>query len=465
MLRFPRQNRFRGDRRRFACAGAGLLCVLGLLAAGCTSEDPGLVGTGLVDAQIDTVLVPLTVQNIDAASAVKVVDAKVPLHRQQVLYVGQKQGTQSAMLANFDFGNIFTDDYPAELFTEENIKNVFFSLTKLNFYGAFIPTVDDQGDTIQVPTGQPVDLYYVINQLTAPFDSTAYGDYPNPVPSFDPLQLNSDYLEPNSSDEPRLRMFKSDFLAWIAAGQPIGLIVQFTSQSDSGLVGFASRELSRFNEIPAVAVGTVPAPNFIVEFQDNTVLNFLIAPYADTATFHQVPDPPANPVDGILFRTGLRSYPALHFDYADLPVNAYINRAVLRLTNDPATAFGPLQTMIVAELDTLEFQGPVRTVDVSRLDGEYNISARTGLDPTLETIIEFDVTQAVQRVINNVYTGTRGFVLMAPEGFANNIATSSVPADFYYRRFNFFGTGAAPDQVPVLRITYSRIDELDGGGP
>jgi hypothetical protein len=441
-----------------------ILCCAGLLAAGCTSEDPGLVGTGLVDARIDTVLVPVTLEEIDAYSALKVLDAKTPLYRQQVLYVGQQEGTRSVMLVNFDFGDIFTDEYPAELFTEENIKNVFFSLTKLNFYGAFIEEIDDEGDTIQVPTGQPVDLYYVVNELTAPFDSTAFAVHPGTLPSFDPLQLNSDYLEPNSFDEPRLKMYKSDFLDWVAAGQKIGLVVQFTAASEQGLVGFASREMKKFNEIPPVAKGTVPEPNFIVEFQDNTVLNFLFRPYADTATFHEVPLPPADVSEGIHFRTGLRSYPAVHFDQAQVPANAFINRAVLRLTSDPVTSYGPLATLIAAELDTTEFQGPDRVLDVDRLASAYNISSRSGLDPKVETVIEFDVTQAVQRVINDVYEGTSGLVLMAPEGFAGNIIGSSVPADFYYRQFNFYGTGAAVGLRPVLRVTYSHIDELDGGG-
>jgi alkanesulfonate monooxygenase SsuD/methylene tetrahydromethanopterin reductase-like flavin-dependent oxidoreductase (luciferase family) len=42
-------------------------------------------------------------------------------------------------------------------------------------------------------------------------------------------------------------------------------------------------------------VGTVVAPNLIVEFEDDAVANFLLRPVADTSTFEAVPDVPAGP--------------------------------------------------------------------------------------------------------------------------------------------------------------------------
>jgi len=59
------------------------------------------------------------------------------VNEQEVLYIGEQGGTRSgAIIANYDFSNIFSEDYPPELFTEENIKNVKFSLTKLEFYSS-----------------------------------------------------------------------------------------------------------------------------------------------------------------------------------------------------------------------------------------------------------------------------------------------------------------------------------------
>lgn len=54
--------------------------------------------------------------------------------------------------------------------------------------------------------------------------------------------------------------------------------------------------------------------------------------------------------------------------------------------------------------------------------------------------------------------------MTAGEDFFPRYDLTTVDPDFYFTQFNFFGT-AAPDSLrPHLRITYSGVDELTGGG-
>jgi hypothetical protein len=449
--------------------GGALLAALTLLvflgSSGCTSDDPNVVGLSLVTDRIDTILVPLGVEEITQYSALKVVDPDVPVHRQEVLYIGERNGTRSgAMLANFDFNDIFSNEYPETLFTEENIKSIKFSLTKVNYYSSVRDTLS---------TGKPEDLYYEIRTIAAPFDSTEYVDYPVDPVSGEGDPLNSDYLTPTNSSEPLLRFedfFTRDFLEYIQNEEKVGFIVTLGAESDPGLVGFASRELDHFNELDPLRVGTIPAPNFVVEFQDNTIPNFLLAPYADTGTFEQVPEPPADTENGFLLRTCLRNYPTLLFDLSDLPPNAFINRALLTVTNDTTVAFGTLGAISVLEWDVTRFGDPYKTIELDELNDpsqrySFYVTGQNSLDPTYHTTINFDVTQAILRVVNQVYTGTRGFILTAGEDFLPTGSFSSVSPDFYYREFRFMGSAAAdPEMRPQLKITYSLVDDLVEGG-
>ncbi len=434
-----------------------------LAAAGCTSDESNVVGTALVTDRIDTVLVPLGVEEITRYSALRVENPDIPVHRQEVLYLGEQGGTRSgAIIANYDFDLEYTADYPETLFTEEHIKSVKFSLTKLKFYSSILDTL---------ATGQPVDLYYQVQMMEAPFDSTAYENYPVQTPAGVGSFLNSDFNSANDSSEPLLPFWDAtDLLGWITNKEKVGIIVTFGALSDSGLVGFASRELSHFRELDDVAVGTIVAPNFVVEFQDNTILNFLIAPYADTSTFEQVPDPPADVDTGFLLRTGLRSYPALLFDFSGLPPHAFINRALLSVTNDTTASFGNLASISVLEWDVTRFGDPFRTMQLDELDDRnqyysFHVTGQNSLDPKYHKTIQFDVTQAVLRIINQVYPGTRGLILTAGEDFLPEGGFISVNPDFYYREFRFKGTAAAEQtQRPQLKITYSIVNDLDGEG-
>ncbi len=465
----------RGHSNKRTGMGLALVCALAvfviLAVTGCTSDEPNLVGTALVTDHVDTVLFALGAEDVTYYTALRVENNPDPsenydgitVDQQEVLYMGEQSGTRSgALLANFDFSDIFTRDYPEELFTEENIKSVKYSLTKLKFYSAF----DDTN-----VTGKPVNLFYHVQELETPFDPADYANYPvDPVSGVGPL-LNSDFGTAKIGNEPRMRFWDSGkFLSWVANRQKVGIVVTFGAQSDSGLVGFASKELTHFSQLEPLAVGTIAAPNFIVEFQDESILNFLLGPEEDTSTFDQVPDAPQSVDDGFLLRTCLRSYPGLYFDLASLPPNAFINRAVLSVTNDASVSFGTLGTIKVLEYDVQRFGDPYLTVNVNALKDlsdrfSFLVTGANSLDPALEETIQFDVTQAILRIINNVYLGTRGFLLTDDEDFYAGFRSTAVNPDFYYREFHFKGSADAnPDHRPQLKITYSVVNELNGEG-
>ncbi|MCK9995702.1 MAG: hypothetical protein KAH56_05395, partial [Candidatus Krumholzibacteria bacterium] len=229
-----------------------------LTVTGCTSDEPNLVGTALVTDHVDTVLFALGAEDVTHYSALRVENNPDPSKRydgitvdkQEVLYMGEQGGTRSgAIIANFDFSDIFSNEYPEELFTEENISAVKFSLTKLKYYTA----LDDSGSA----TGKPVDLYYQVQVLDSPFNPVDYENYPVPPVSGVGPFLNSDFGTPKSSNEPLMRFWDaSDLLGWIANREKVGIIVTFGDGSDPGLVGFASKELKHFNELDALFVGT-----------------------------------------------------------------------------------------------------------------------------------------------------------------------------------------------------------------
>lgn len=448
----------------------GALAAAAALAAwlaGCTSDTPNGVGAGLVDARMDSALVELPVRTVTAYGPLEMVDANVPVHRQQVLYLGEQNGVKSRILANYDFSDIFTDDYPAELFTAANIKSVKLSLTKLSHYSGLKRVVTDAGDTTWVASGQPRRLFYVVQQASAPFDSTAYVGYPGAVPGFTATPVNTDYDTENEGLEPLLRLNEDVFLGWLAAGQTVGLMISEGVGSDPGLVGFAARELQRYNELDNVASGTVVAPNLVVEFQDQSIVNFLLPPVADTSTFHAVPPPPpdlAAAADTFVLRTCLRSYPMLDFDFSRLPSGVLVNRAILTVTNDSTTAFGNKESIVVAEVADSVIASAPATMAPGELGGEtYLITGRKSLDPTSAWQVTFDVTTLVQRIVNGVNTEPHGLLLAAPEDAYATYDLSLVDPDFYFDEFRFFGPGAAEELRPRLEVTYTRYDTRMGG--
>jgi hypothetical protein len=369
--------------------------------------------------------------------------------------MGSQRGVTSRILANFDFSDVYSDVYPESVFAQVNIKSVKLSLHKLAHY---------KGSEV---TGQPVTHYYRVRQMEAPFDSLDFGGYPNLIEDSDiqGLELSAEPDSAYQDTEPGVLMYPEDFRGWLSAGQTVGLIIEFRGDSDPGLVGFGARELVRFSEIESAYVGTVVAPNFIVEFNDGNTPRLLLAPVADTSTFEAVPAAPADAAEGFLLRTCLRSYPAFDFDFSGLPDDVLINRAVLRLTNNQDLAFGNTEAIVVSELDSLKLvAAPAEPLPLADLDAAtYAITGQTSLDPTAVRHLAFDVTTLVQRLVNDVYADPRGLVLTGGEDIFPTYDLSAVDPDFYFTEFHFFGTAAADSLRPRLEITYSRHEDRMGG--
>ena len=433
----------------FALLACGL--VLGGLVAGCTSELPNELGHDLGSITVDTVLAPLLVETMTQYSALEVTDPEVPWGAVQTLYLGSQGGNTSSMLVNFDFGNVFSEDFPEELFVPDSLQTVKLSLTMLEFYGNPRYRTSD-GDTVE--TIAATDIHYWISVLDAPFDTTLTPEIEVPPHG---IAIFQD-LDGGWGKEPSLPVRVDDFLQWVANGETVGFLIEAGPGSDPGLVGYSSRDLVLFGQLPALAEGNVTAPNFVVDFTERDE-NYLMPPTADISTFHELDPIPTDPAVGMTFRSGLRSYLALHFDLSELPANAYINRAALRVMSDVSSSFGTLTTLHVSEMDSLDFMEPTTSLTVDELEaGLEPIATLSSVDPYQVEILEFNVTQYVQRRINNVYTGRRGMAITGDESFG-------VGSDFYFNVFKFFGTTAVDSLRPHMRITYTLAGEIDGGTP
>lgn len=434
---------------------AVLAAWLGLYLAGCSSDEPNLVGTGLVESHIDTSLDTLLVTEILQYTGKNLYDPDQMLSQQEMLYLGSQGGTSSSILANYDFSEVFSDSLPEEVWTAENISWVRLQMIMADYYiSLYEPEVEEEGQKV-------IPKYYEVYQLDAPFDTTAY---PAPVPGHDLTDLNINPIL-DDAGEVNIDLSVPFFLDWVQAGAVQGLLVQEGGGSDAGLSGFAARDNRHMgSQFLQLGEGTTQGPALRIQFVNpDTIVS--IKPIADTSTFHEIAAAPADPADGLMLRTCLRSYPILRFNLADLPPDVYINRAVLYVANDTTTSFGNLESIVISEFDLDFFGSTGDSLPLPDLESAvYRISGMTSLDPTYNGVLQFNVTQAIQRIVNSVYEGEKGLIMTAGEDIFPSYDLSTVDPDFYFTQFNFFGT-AAPDSLrPQLRITYSGVDELTGGG-
>jgi len=430
------------------------------LFSGCTSDLPSDVGTGLVSDQIggvfDEVLDTLVLREIELFNGKNFREDELPLAEQEVLYLGAQDGTESSILLNYDFSSVFTDSFPESKWTMENITSVRLRILMLEFYGS-MQTVEEE-----TKSDKALAKYYEVFELDEEFNP---GEFPGPVPDHGDALINTE-LDLNDEEYLDLELQIGHLLSWVASETTQGLVVseRVDEGSIEGLVGFSSREMLH----PASSLidyheDTLVAPIIVVHFAHNDSSLF-IEPSADTSTFHVVSEAPSDPTDGMVLRTCLRNYPVMRFDFSTLPPNIFINRAVLSVTNDTTTSFGNTQSIVVSEFDTDWFGSPGDTMSLADLpDKVYQLSGMNSLVPEYHGKMEFNVTTAVQRIVNNVYDGQRGFIMTAGEDIFQNYDLDAVDPDFYFTQFNFFGTGASENLRPKLKIAYTRINSLDGG--
>lgn len=441
-------------RRRLSLA---LLVAALALVAGCTSDPPNGVGLDQVVTDIDLVLEPLALEDIPYFQTLPIQDDSVPLESQQVLYFGEQDGTASYVLLNFDFSDVYTEEHPESVWNLESIKSV-----KLLFIVAENYATNDSLNA--------VPKVYDLVRLEEPFEPA---DYPGPQPADLGSSLLSDVALSDGRDV-SLTMQEGNLLSWISAGSTEGFILKDGVGEDAqgqpvysepGLVGLASQEILYPSQFPTETDVEDPRIRIFVEFEDELGLDGVyILPTADISTFHEIEDVPANLADGFTLRTCLRNYPVLRFDFSDLPANAYVNRAVLSVVNDTTTSYGPLEAIVVSEVDMDILPAPGDSISLTDLaTGVYTISGMVNLDPFNNDVMEFNVTTAVHRIVNQVYEGERGFLLAAGEDMFPGYDISALDPDFYFTRFNFFGTSAADSLRPRLKLSYSVVEDLGGG--
>jgi len=464
-------------------ATAGWLLALGLLGAlalagGCTSDDANPVGVGLVETEIDTVLQPLNLDQVSRFGVLDVFESGNPLDERDVLYLGaDSTGNRSSILTNYDFAAL---DHPdsaeiVQFLQPDNMLSAEIVLYMLTYYfpnhGADLGDVDPDTLARYWPGSQK---YYDVHELTAPFDTLSY---PGPEPSFLTGRVNEFQSEPLPADGPLFVQLDVDIVSqWIADRREVGIIVRQGTGSQTGMLGFASKEmkfggstLPQLNE--AVTLGVALRVR-LLQTPDRWPTDrqyWVLGPAADVSTWHQVDAPPTDVAEGILFRTHLRSYPMLYFDLAPVPDGVRINRALLSLTTDVSRTYGQRQTMAVSEVDPLYVPPGITTVELNDIPAAINfIAGRSGLDTEDpgSDLIELDVTSSVQRWVNGAYDGIRGFLLTAGEDFIPSPYNESPDPDFWFSQRTFYGTAAADSAArPRLKITYSRDDAIDGGQP
>jgi len=434
--------------------GQALSLLIILQMVGCTSDTPSEVGTDLVDQHIDVVLEPLVIDSVERYTGKDVSEADLPLAEQEVLYLGSQGGNSSSILLNYDFSDIYSEGFPEEAWTEDNIQWVKLRFLMLEYYGHLL-TVDEEEKA-----DKALAKIYQVHELTEPFDPESF---PGPEPEFSPTDLNND----SNLDDSEFLEISIDFSwleGWVEAGQEQGLIVREGDGSVEGLSGFSSKEMKHAaSSLIDYDEFTLVAPVIKVHFVHNDS-TFLLEPTADISSFHQLNQASEDMSDKFMMRTCLRSYPMMRFDFSSLPANAIINRAVLAVTNDTTSSFGNLQSVVVSEIDTEYFETAGDTLSLTDLEGAvYSISGMVNLDPVLNDYLEFNVTTARQRIVNSVYEGDRGFILTAGEDFLPSYDVDAMDPDFFFTQFEFFGTSAADSLRPHLNISYSSIEEINGG--
>jgi hypothetical protein len=459
------------ERIPFKTPFAALALALAL-GAGCTSDAPNGVGEGLTDIGLDSTLVPLTLWRPTSYGALDVTNGARPLDEDEVLYLGQDDGDASSILVTYDFSSLPNDVWTAEFLRADNITSVRLQLQMLTWY--FPNHNADVPDTETLPERYwpGAQKYYDVHVLDAPFDTLSY---PGPEPSHSPFLANAAQELEGASGPVFIDLSPEVVAGWLAAGDRVSLIVREGAGSEPGLLGFASKEMSHGGStLPTLRPDASLGPTLIVDtvaYPDalpDSLSNLVIKPVADVSTWHAVETPPTDVADGLLFRTHLRSYPALSFDLSLLPPNVRVNRAELTLVTDTTRTAGPSHVMVASEVRT-DFVPPgVTSVLLADLESEvFVIDGRSGLNPEDDAsdVISINVTSSVQRFLNDAYDGSRAFLLTEGESFMTGWRTNPSP-DFWFRRRVFYGT-ADPDTThrPRLKVVYSRQNELEGVRP
>jgi hypothetical protein len=437
-----------GDRPTGFGRGAALLLAAGLafgLAGGCTGDAPGPLGGDLPQGPgFDTLLVPLTIDNLETCRRFAVIDTVHPFPRQQVLYVGKQGGERSSILVRYDFSVFQKAPWDTVDFTVDNIKSVILRLQGLKYYVS-----------LPLPNGEVGALVkrLVVNALV---DTLNPSLYPGPEPTVGERLCS---VEEGSGQEIILPLPPSTFLAWVVAGGHTGLRIAEgdSAGSQAGIVGYASKELTLPASLLApLSEGTIVGPNLLIEFKEPAQIARL-SPLVDVSTFSAVDPLPDSPVDGLVVRSHLRSNPLLGFSLDGLPEGAVVNRAVLMVTLDSTRSYGPAEAIVCCETPASSFPPDSVSYLLDDLPSRLTAAAGVvGIETNAKRRVRFDLTSTVQRWANRVYGDSLLFALLPAENFLAAYNSNSWAPDVFWQRFWFYGTEAADSSDrPRLLIHYT----------
>ncbi|MEN8007931.1 MAG: hypothetical protein ABFS42_13010 [Candidatus Krumholzibacteriota bacterium] len=409
-----------------------LVLLLALSVGGCSEERYGILDCS---GPIDTLAIypRMEFQQIAVVGDTTATSDHDPgMAGMESLYLGSDGGTGSDILVNFDFSDIFSEDFPETQFTVDNIRSVKLSLHRLNPYLARFES-----------SSIPGDIFYLVKTLDQPFDASSYRMWPGNAASLEGPVINSDFSESNNSDEPLLRLYPEDLVDWVQNRDTVGMVIHAADGSDGGLVGFASRELTHFSEVPALAVGTILAPSLVVEFNDYTDFNriMIIPPVHDSSTFHSIASLPPELAHA---QTGLRSYPVLTYDLSELSNDTCVLDMTFRLAASELGALHEFHHMSLLQVY------PDSSWSSSGLIGEEDLQ---GASRQLNSL-RYDWSDPGDPVYFTSSTFIRYFYPL-PDSMHLMFGYESVDrfkSSIYFAQSTIFGPSADPEYRPVLLL-------------
>ena len=441
------------------------------VVGGCSSDSANPVGADLQETSIDVTLAELTLEEIQDFGVLAVQDPDVPLDETEVLYFGTSDTEESAILTNYDFSFLDHPDNEELLpfLTRANIVSTRFQLIMLEWYtpwrGGPSPSDPDYiPPLVKEWPGAP--KYFDVHELTAPYDTLSY---PGAEPQYDSTPISERPDEPSANSPIWVDCDKSTVLEWIETRAKVGIIVREGSGSTPGIVGFASKEMRHGGstlplEHEDVTLGVALLINLAEQPESwpSGQQALVVEPVADVSTWHRLQDPYIDVDEGVMVRTHLRSYPMIRFNLDALPTNARINRANLVVHNDTSRSEGHRTVLTCSELPPAFAPPGVVTIDLGDLEPEIYFLHGLGSgqpEHLTEHELSFNVTSSIQRYVNSVYEGDRGFLLAAGEFFFTGFNSNPDP-DFWFTKWIFYGAAADSNLRPRLDISYTLIDEL-----
>ncbi len=466
----PRRFRFNVTRRPAALLGGLSALVLLVGLAACTSDESNPVGAGLGTAGLDTLMRELVVDDLVHLGQLEVTDPAKPLDQADVLYLGERAGDRSSILANFDFSSLSHPDSSAlvALLNDDNVDAVDLKLIHLLWYEPEHAGLADAEDESYRPWAGAAKVFDV-HVLSAPFDTLRY---PDAEPEYSVSRVSLFDTPQGRNGSVLIPLDPAVVLQWVRDRARVGIIIREGAGSEPGLVGYASKEMSfGGSTLDQENVGTGLGPVLI--FGMNQVpddwpsgrQNYVHLPAADISTWHELQDTPVDPADGIEVRGHVRSYPVIRFEPGVLPESIRINLAQVVLHVDTSRTHGPPNILTVSEFALDQAPDGTRTrVILDDIEDEVELIGGGRVEPenVVDTVVRLNVTTALQRYVNGLQDQDAGFLIANGERFFSGFVSSPGPG-FYFSRWAFHGTSAAEDLRPRLEILYTRVNELTDG--